>query len=54
MKAAQQAIALLFPFGGNDAMFLPFTAVCIGPALLFTLCVHPAGVAACSNHREPS
>jgi hypothetical protein len=31
-----------------------FKARSIGLALPFTLCVHPAGVAACSNHREPS
>jgi hypothetical protein len=54
MKAAYESTAL-FGSGEYHAMLPPCTAVCIiGLALPFTLCVHPAGVAACSNHREPS
>jgi hypothetical protein len=55
MKAAHGSTALLFASAEYHAMFPPSTAVCnIGLAVPFALCVHPAGVAACFNHREPS
>jgi hypothetical protein len=55
MKAAHKSTALLFASGEHHATLLPCTAVCIiGLAVPFTLCAHPAGFAACFNHREPS
>jgi hypothetical protein len=54
MNAAHDLTALLSASGGYDAMRLVRAADRAIGLLLFSSAARPAGVAASTNHREPS